>query len=134
MTATLEYTGNLRCELKHTASGTPAISDAPVDNHGKGEAFSPTDMVAASLASCMLTVMGIYAESKEINMRGAKATVHKTMGSNPRRISRIDVRINMPANIEERVRPRFEDIGKNCPVAKSLNPELKQCVSFSWDV
>jgi len=134
MTANVIYSGDLRCTLTHQASGETVISDAPVDNHGKGQAFSPTDMAAASLASCMLTVMGIYAESKQIDMNGANASVKKTMASDPRRISKVEVAIRLPKHIEPSLRGRLEQIGRNCPVAKSLHPELEQVVSFSWDL
>ncbi|MBP6828032.1 MAG: OsmC family protein, partial [Saprospiraceae bacterium] len=98
MTSKVEYLGELRTECTHLRSGQKFITDAPVDNQGKGEAFSPTDLSATSLASCMLTTMGISALNHGIDMNGAGAEVHKIMASDPRRIARVEVTVRMPKN------------------------------------
>lgn len=133
MTSSIIYLGELRTESTHLASGERVITDAPTDNHGKGEAFSPTDMVANSLATCMITVMGIFAQNSNISMNGTHAKVTKHMASNPRRISRVDIDIFLPASIEQRHRAKIESVGINCPVAQSLHPDLLQNVHFIYE-
>ncbi|WP_300434540.1 OsmC family protein [Christiangramia sp.] len=132
MTSKVIYLGDLRTESEHLQSGSKMITDAPVDNHGKGEAFSPTDTVANALATCMLTVMGIKAESLEIDIKGASAKVTKTMASEPRRISRIDVAILMPATYSEKQTKILEKTAKTCPVLESLHPEIEKNISFRY--
>ena len=132
MTSKVTYTGNLRAISTHLASGQDIITDAPTDNHGKGEAFSPTDLTATSLAICMITVMGIYANNSGINMTDTEAEVTKSMASDPRRISKIEVRITFPAGIDQKYRSRLEEIGRNCPVAKSLHPDIEQDIHFQY--
>src|SRR5690554_6586699 len=102
MTSKVIYLGNLRTENEHLKSGNKYITDAPIDNQGKGEAFSPTDTVATGLANCMITVMGIKARDLNVNMEGTTAAVTKTMASNPRRISKIEIRLDFPTGIDER--------------------------------
>lgn len=131
-TSKVTYLGNLRTENEHLRSGNKYITDAPVDNHGKGEAFSPTDTVATGLANCMITVMGIKAAEMGVNMDGTTAEVTKTMAANPRRISRVDVLLHFPAGIDERSRKILENTGRSCPVLQSLHPEMEKNIIFNW--
>lgn len=130
--AEVQYQGNLRTEAKHLASGNKITNDAPVDNKGKGEAFSPTDMVATALPTCMLTVMGIRAQKEGFDLEGASAEVSKEMASDPRRISKVIVHLRLKANCDSKMQKILEGVGRNCPVAKSLHPDLEQEVSFEW--
>ena len=130
--AEVNYQGNLRTEAQHLRSGNKIINDAPLDNNGKGEAFSPTDTVCAALATCMLTVMGIRAQKEGFDLEDAIAEVSKEMASDPRRISKITVHIRLKSNCESKMRKILEGIGRNCPVSKSLHPDLEQEVSFKW--
>ncbi len=132
-TSKIVYIGELRTQATHLASGTQIITDAPVDNHGKGQAFSPTDLLATSLANCMLTVMGIAAKTHSINMDSAWAEVTKVMAANPRRVSEIHVKITMPAkNYTDKEKSILEHTGRTCPVAQSLNKEIFQDISFIY--
>lgn len=131
-TSKVVYLGNLRTENEHLKSGNKYITDAPVDNHGKGEAFSPTDTVATGLANCMITVMGIKAESMEVDLTGTTAAVTKHMASNPRRISRIDVALTLPAGIDSKSQQILENTGRTCPVFQSLHPEIEKNITFDW--
>lgn len=130
---TAKYLGNLRTEALHIQSGSRIITDAPKDNHGKGEFFSPTDLLSAALASCMLTIMGITANNKGINIDGAKVEITKIMVSDPRRVGEIVVEFTFPKNNytddEKRI---LENAAKHCPVAKSLHPELIQTIIFNY--
>lgn len=132
-TATARYTGQLRTEATHNASGTVVITDAPVDNHGRGEAFSPTDLVSTALGSCMMTIMGIVAERHHLDLTGVTYDVTKHMAADPRRISQIDVQFRMPAQLTEKERTILENAARTCPVALSLNSEIKQEVQFSYE-
>lgn len=132
MTSIVTYEAGLRTVATHLLSGNSIITDAPPDNHGKGQAFSPTDLCATSLAVCMLTVMGIYAERNNISLQGSKAEVTKFMASDPRRIIKVKVDLFLPSGIAENERQKLEDIGFNCPVAKSLHPEIEQDVTFHY--
>lgn len=131
-TAEIIYQGNLRTEMTHVQSGSVVITDAPTDNHGRGEAFSPTDLVATALGSCMITIMGIKAANIGANMDGTRAEIVKHMESNPRRIGKVEVRVHMPASLSDEHRRSLELAGLNCPVAKSLSPELIQDVTFHY--
>ncbi len=131
-TSTVEYQGNLRTQALHLQSNNQIITDAPTDNHGKGEAFSPTDLLATSLASCMLTIIGIKAEGMEIDVVGTKAEVTKTMAAEPRRVSEVKVNIQFAKDFDERTRKVLEAAALTCPVAKSIHPDIKQDVSFSY--
>ncbi len=126
------YTGDLRSEITHLKSGTKIITDAPVDNHGKGESFSPTDMVAAALGSCMLTIMGIAARVHGFDIDGTTIDTTKIMAENPRRIGEIVVEINFPRDYDAKIRRIIEAAADTCPVAKSLDPALKQTVVFNY--
>ncbi|WBO83799.1 OsmC family protein [Hymenobacter yonginensis] len=132
-TATARYAGNLRTEATHTASGSTILTDAPVDNHGRGEAFSPTDLVSAALGSCMMTIMGIVAERQGLDLTGVTYDVTKHMAAEPRRIRQIDVLFRLPATLSEKERTILENAARTCPVALSLNPEIKQDVQFSYE-
>lgn len=133
MTSEVLYKGELRAEMTHLKSGEMVITDAPTDNHGKGEAFSPTDLVATALASCMLTTMGIKANQMGVDMDGTQAQVLKIMAAEPRRISEVQVQVTFPAkNYSDKDRNVLEQTALHCPVAKSLHPDLVQNVNFIW--
>ncbi|MBN9351315.1 MAG: OsmC family protein [Chitinophagaceae bacterium] len=133
MTAQIEYKGNLRCDAIHLQSGSKFETDAPTDNHGKGERFSPTDSLCVALATCMLTTMGIKANDMGVNIDGAKAGVTKHMASDPRRVSGIDVAVKLPKQKEEKTQIILERTGTNCPVAKSIHPDIKLNISYDWE-
>ena len=129
----VSYEGNLRCKLTHEQSGSVIQTDAPKDNMGKGELFSPTDLVAAALSSCMLTVMGITANRHHINLQGARAEVSKEMVTSPvRRIGVITVDIYMPAGISLEQRTLLENTAHTCPVHKSLHPDVQALITFHY--
>jgi putative redox protein len=132
MTSKVTYLGNLRTECEHLRSSANFITDAPVDNEGKGEAFSPTDTVATALASCMFTIIGIKARDHKINVEGATAEVTKTMESNPRRISGIKVVISFPEVYPEKEQKILERAAKTCPVLYSLHPDIELDVRFCY--
>ncbi|MGB3773916.1 MAG: OsmC family protein [Leeuwenhoekiella sp.] len=132
MTSKVTYQGNLRTLCTHQQSGNTFITDAPIDNNGKGEAFSPTDTVATALGSCMLTIMGIKAEQMSINMVESYAEVTKTMAAEPRRIAAIAIDIHLPKEIEERDRKILEKAAMTCPVYESLHPEMEKSINFMW--
>ncbi len=132
MTSTVTYTQQLNTLAKHLKSGKVFETDAPTDNHGKGEAFSPTDLLATALAACMITVMGIAAGENEKLFSGAELRVTKLMADAPRRISEIKVELLLPDVFDPEERKRLERVGLNCPVAKSLHPDLKQYIHFVW--
>ncbi|MDT0645263.1 OsmC family protein [Zunongwangia sp. F260] len=132
MTSRVIYKGRLRTEAEHLKSGSKIITDAPVDNHGKGEAFSPTDTVATALASCMLTVMGIKAEDMEVDLTGATASVTKTMAAEPRRISKIDVVIEFQSDFQQKEKKILENTARTCPVLNSLHPDIEKNISFLY--
>ena len=132
-TSKVTYLGSLRTECKHLQSGNTYITDAPTDNHGKGEAFSPTDTVATGLANCMLTMMGIKANELKVNLEGATATVTKTMASNPRRISKIEVVFHLPEISDQKIRKILEKTAETCPVHYSLHPDIEKKITFHWE-
>ncbi|MCM8568223.1 OsmC family protein [Gramella jeungdoensis] len=132
MTSKVIYLGGLRTESEHLQSGSKMITDAPVDNHGKGEAFSPTDTVANALATCMLTVMGIKAEGLGLDMEGASAEVTKTMVADPRRISKIEVTISFPSTYGDKETKVLEHTARTCPVLQSLHPDIDKKISFQY--
>lgn len=130
---TIEYQGMLRNRAVHIKSGNSLITDAPTDNHGKGEAFSPTDLLCTSLATCMITLMGISAESKGIAIGGVSAEIEKVMASEPRRVSEIHVEITIEDKaFTEREKTILENAALTCPVAKSIHPEIHQVISFKY--
>ena len=126
------YKDNLRTEAVHLSSGEAIITDAPLDNNGKGEAFSPTDLVAAALGSCMITIMGIAAQKHNIDISGTSASVKKIMGSNPRKIDEVVIDIIMSNHLNENDRKRLERAALSCPVHKSLHPDLIKTISFFY--
>lgn len=128
------YKGNLRTEVIHEASGTKIITDAPLDNHGKGESFSPTDLFASALGSCMLTIMGISAQSYGFDIDGTTLTTEKIMGTDPRRVVEIIIDITFPKGAEYTPQQKrlIESAAKHCPVANSLHPDLKKTIKFNW--
>jgi uncharacterized OsmC-like protein len=132
MTSKVVYLSDLRTECEHLQSDNTFITDAPTDNNGKGQAFSPTDTVATALASCMLTVMGIKANDMGLKLDGSFAEVTKIMSSNPRRIAEIQVQLQMNLSVDDKQRLVLERTGLTCPVNESLHPELKRTISFSW--
>ena len=134
MTSKVTYTGELRTRCVHIRSGDEYITDAPVDNNGLGEAFSPTDTVATCLASCMLTMMGIKARDLEVDLKRSFAEVTKHMAADPRRISQIDIELHMPATITEKQKKILEHIARTCPVIFSLHPDIKKEIVFHWDL
>ena len=130
---TVEYKGELRTKAKHLQSGNELITDAPIDNHGKGEAFSPTDLVATALASCILTIMGIVAERRNIDLKGTTSEVTKVMGENPRRIAEIHVNIYFKTNISDKDRKVLEKAAHSCPVHQSLHDEfVEKKIQFNY--
>jgi uncharacterized OsmC-like protein len=129
----IEYRGGLRCAATHGPSQNQLITDAPVDNHGRGESFSPTDLVATALGVCMATVMGIFAEKHAINLQGMKITVLKEMTQVPvRRIARLTVKLIVPLPATHPQRAALERVALTCPVLESLHPELEKPVTFLW--
>ena len=126
MTATIQYEGDLRCIAQHLQSGSIVETDAPSDNRGKGERFSPTDLVCTALATCMATTMAIKANDMDIELKGLSIEVTKTMQSDPRRISKIDVKVSFPSSLAltEKDSIILQRTGDNCPVVKSLHPDL----------
>ena len=127
------YQGDLHCLLTHGPSGRTLETDAPKDNMGKGEAFSPTDLSAASLVSCVLTTMAIYAQRHGVEMKGAGAEIEKEMSPDaPRRIMKLTMRVQMPKGIKPELRKTLENIGENCPVFKSLHPDVQVPLTFSY--
>ncbi|GHA43589.1 stress-induced protein OsmC [Salinimicrobium marinum] len=132
MTSKVTYLGNLRTECVHLKSNAGFITDAPVDNNGKGQAFSPTDTVATALASCMLTIIGIKAKDHNLDITGTNAEVTKTMAADPRRISKIEVVISFPASYDEKATKLIERSAKTCPVLYSLHPDIELDIRFKY--
>lgn len=132
-TAKTKYIGNLRTEATHVRSGVTITTDAPIDNQGKGEFFSPTDLLATSLGSCMLTIMGIAARTHGFNIDGTEVNITKVMGTDPRRVVEIIVELTFPHNnYSAKERKLLELSAKECPVANSLHPDLKQNIVFKF--
>ena len=128
-----KYIGELRTSSTHIKSRKNIITDAPIDNNGKGDAFAPTDLVSSALCSCITTVMGICAEKGKFEMPNSKAKITKLMSTNPRKISEIKIKINFEKNSLSDVQKRkLISVGKNCPVAKSLNSDIKQTLIFNF--
>ena len=128
------YLGGLRTEATHIQSKNTIITDAPLDNKGKGEAFSPTDLLAASLGSCMMTIMGIAARDQNINMNGTTCSITKIMASDPRRVVEIQVVFNFPqGDYSEKDKTILKRSAENCPVAKSVHPDILQNLTFNFN-
>lgn len=132
--ATVEttYLGELRTEPVHVQSGTKIITDAPLDNQGKGEAFSPTDLLSAALGSCMFTIMGIAGRTHGINIDGATCSTTKIMAANPRRVAEIVIDFKFPNTYTDKEKSILEHAALTCPVFLSLHPDLKKTVNFGW--
>jgi uncharacterized OsmC-like protein len=128
----IKYQGNLRTSATHLDSGSKILTDAPKDNHGLGEAFSPTDMVCSALASCILTIMAIAVEKNGICIKGTKAIVKKSMGINPRRISKIDIELTFFRDYDEKTRTVLERAAFNCPVHHTLSDEVEKNINFIY--
>ena len=127
------YVGELRTLSTHVKTGKNIITDAPIDNNGKGQAFAPTDLVSSALCSCITTVMGICAEKGKFEMPNSKAKITKLMSTNPRKISEIKIEINFEKNsLTDVQKKKLISVGKNCPVAKSLNSDIKQNLIFNF--
>lgn len=129
------YLGELRTAATHLRSGTIIETDAPVDNLGRGERFSPSDLVATALASCMLTIMGIAARTHEIDITGTECSVEKIMVADPRRIGEIKINMQFPESnsYDDKQKKILEHAAMTCPVIESLHPDIKKTVSFSWN-
>ena len=129
----LVYEGGLHCRLKHGPSGTEIVTDAPKDNMGKGEAFSPTDLVASALGACMMTLMGIYAQRHSTELTGTRIHITKEMTQTPpRRIARLGITIQMPAGLVSDQRAALERAALTCPVHKSMHPDIEIPVQFNY--
>jgi uncharacterized OsmC-like protein len=133
MTATVTYDANLRTTCQHLQSGSNFETDAPSDNKGQGARFSPTDLIATGLGGCLITTMGIKAESMDIKLDGAKVDVTKVMMSEPRRIGKIIIAVTMPKlDLDEKTKEILERVGRTCPVERSLHPDMELDISFTW--
>jgi putative redox protein len=134
MTSTVEYQGDLRTTCLHIKSGQIIVTDAPTDNQGRGEAFSPTDLLATSLGACMLTIMGISANRHGIALAGTKVEITKVMAENPRRVSQIIAAVVFPVTLklQDKEKNILENAARQCPVAKSLHPDIDQQISFTY--
>jgi uncharacterized OsmC-like protein len=132
MTSKVIYKGGLRTEATHLKSGSVIITDAPTDNQGQGEAFSPTDLIATSLASCMLTIMGIKAKEMNLKIEGTSAEIEKIMSSQPRRIAEINILIKVPILADKKTREIIERVAISCPVDISLSADMKREIKFQW--
>ena len=132
MTSKITYLGDLRTSAIHLQSGTEILSDAPLDNNGKGAAFSPTDMLATSLGSCMMTIMAIKAKDLNVDLTGSTVGVVKAMQTEPRRIGKIGIEMNMNATVSDKEKIILERGAMNCPVHLSLNPAIEKEISFIW--
>ena len=130
----VKYLGDLRTEAEHVKSGTKMLTDAPTDNNGKGEAFSPTDLVATALATCMITTMGIVARRDSIDIAGLHAEVEKIMAASPRKVAEIRVALTLPdsSKLNDKEKELMKKTAHSCPVALSLDPSVKQTVSFNF--
>lgn len=135
MTSTVVYEGNLRTVCTHLKSGTQITTDPPVDNQGKGESFSPTDLLATSLGACMLTIMGIKARDMEIDLADTKIEVEKIMAADPRRVSGINLTFHFPETLrlEEKEKTILERAAHTCPVIYSIHPDIVVNVTFNWN-
>lgn len=132
MTSRITYLGDLRTTSVHLQSGTEILSDAPTDNHGKGEAFSPTDLVANALGSCMISIMAIKSKDLNVDLVGSTIEITKVMQAEPRKIAKIIVVLNMPITVDEKTRVILERVAMNCPVLLSLNADIEKDIIFHW--
>lgn len=133
-TINAEYLGDLRVECIHVASGTRLTTDAPVDNNGKGESFSPTDLCSAALGACAMTIIGIYARQHDVDVTGTTMEITKTMAQDPRRIGKIEVIFHMPKRAyTEKQKTMIERAARTCPVEKSLGADVERVFTFIWE-
>ncbi|WP_395047953.1 OsmC family protein [Flavobacterium sp.] len=132
MTSRITYLGDLRTSSIHLQSGTEILSDAPIDNNGKGEAFSPTDLVANATGSCMMTIMAIKARDLNVDLIGTTVEVTKIMQAEPRKISRLEIIMNMSIATDEKTKTILERTAMNCPVLLSLNPDIEKDITINW--
>lgn len=132
MTSKVTYLGDLRTSSVHLQSGTEILSDAPKDNHGKGEAFSPTDLLANALGSCMISIMAIKSKDLDLDLTGSTIDVTKIMQAEPRKIAKIEIVMNMSIAADEKNRTILERVAMNCPVLLSLNPDIEKDIVFHW--
>lgn len=132
MTSKVTYIGDLRTTSVHLQSGTEILSDAPKDNHGKGEAFSPTDLVANSLATCMISIMGIKSRDMKVDLTGSTVEVTKIMQAEPRKIAKIITVLNMNVQADDKTKTILERAAMTCPVMLSLHPDIEKEVTFKW--
>ena len=135
MTSSVIYDGNLRTIATHLQSGTDIETDAPVDNQGKGERFSPSDLVATALGSCMMTIMGIKARDMNVDLKGTRIEIEKIMKSDPRRIGGINLTFSFPSSLslEDKDKTILERAAHSCPVIYSIHPDIAVKVNFAWD-
>ena len=134
MTSKITYTGELRTTCEHIRSGNTFITDAPVDNNGLGQAFSPTDIVATGLGTCMITVMGIRASGLGVDLSNSTVEIAKHMAPNPRRISKLQAKLILPSIVSEKNRKILENTANTCPVIYSLHPDIEKEISFHWEL
>ncbi len=133
MTASIVYDGDLRCKATHLQSGTVIETDAPTDNRGRGEKFSPTDTLCVSLGTCLITTIAIKAKDMNIELKNTKIDITKHMLKDPRRVAQIDVTVHFPdLNLDDEQKSVLETFGNNCPVTKSLHPDLKTNIVYNW--
>ncbi|MEN9489279.1 MAG: hypothetical protein RL494_1544 [Bacteroidota bacterium] len=132
MTSKITYLGDLRTTSTHLQSGTEILSDAPTDNNGKGEAFSPTDLVANAAGSCMMTIMAIKARDMNVDLIGTTLEITKVMQAEPRKIGRIIIVMNIPITVDEKTKTILERTAMNCPVLLSLNPDIEKEITINW--
>lgn len=132
-TSSIKYVGDLRTICIHLQSGTEIVTDAPTDNHGKGEAFSPTDLVATALGSCMVSIMAIKSKDLNVDLKDSTVSVTKIMQSEPRKIAKIEVVLNMPIETSEKNKIILERAAMTCPVLLSLHPAIEKDVVFNWE-
>lgn len=132
MTSKVTYLGDLRTSSIHLQSGTEILSDAPKDNHGKGEAFSPTDLLANALGSCMISIMAIKSRDLDLDLTGSTIDVTKIMQAEPRKIAKIKIVMNMSIATDEKNKTILERVAMNCPVLLSLNPDIEKDITFHW--
>lgn len=131
-TSNITYVGDLRTVCIHLQSGTQILTDAPTDNHGKGEAFSPTDLVATALGSCMVSIMGIKSKDLNVDLKDSTVSITKIMQSEPRKIAKIEVILNMSIETSEKNKTILERAAMSCPVLLSLHPDIEKDVVFNW--
>lgn len=128
----IEYLGNLKTKAVHPLSRVELITDAPPDNNGEGKSFSPTDLLATAVGSCMLTIMGISANTNNIEFDIAKISIEKVMSSNPRRIGELNIKMELPKSLTDKERTILERAAKHCPVAKSIHPDINENVIIKY--